>query len=99
MEPSFGAAALTTDTAPVWWVYVLGNDAGISYTGIAKHVEGRLTKHNAGQGARFTRGRGPWRLLYSEGPMTHGDALRREQAIKRDARFKATLKAVYSPAG
>jgi putative endonuclease len=76
-----------------WFVYVLLNDAGVAYTGVAKDVAARLLKHNAGSGAKFTRGRGPWRAVHVEGPMERGDALRREIAIKRDAPFKASLKA------
>lgn len=75
-----------------WFVYVLLNGAGIAYTGIAKDVAARLEKHNAGTGAKFTRGRGPWRIIHVEGPMEWGDALRREIAIKGDAAFKALLK-------
>lgn len=75
-----------------YYVYVLGNKTGITYTGIAKDVEVRLARHNAGTGARFTRGRGPWLILHIEGPMEHGDALRRELAIKRDRAFKTALK-------
>ena len=77
----------------IWYVYVLLNDRGISYTGIAKDVAARLDKHNANTGARFTRGRGPWRAVHVEGPLEHGDALRREMAIKRDTSFKTALKA------
>ncbi len=76
-----------------WFVYVLVNDSGIAYTGIAKDVAARLALHNGGKGARFTRGRGPWRLIHLEGPFARGDALRREIAIKADATFKAWLKA------
>jgi len=76
----------------IWFVYVLLNDAGIAYTGIAKDVAARLEKHNAGAGAKFTRGRGPWRAVHMEGPMAHGDALRREMAIKQDGAFKTGLK-------
>ena len=36
--------------------------------------------------------RGPWQVVHSEGPLAHGDALRREAALKRDRRFKAELK-------
>ena len=75
-----------------WFVYVLLNERGIAYTGIARDVASRLGKHNAGSGARFTRGRGPWRAVHVAGPMAHGDALRREAAIKRDAAFKSGLK-------
>lgn len=75
-----------------WYVYVLLNHAGIAYTGIALDVTDRLARHNAGEGAKFTRGRGPWRLVHVEGPLSHGDALRREAAIKRDHAFKRMLK-------
>lgn len=75
-----------------YYVYVLGNEAGIAYTGIAKDVAARLARHNAGTGARFTRGRGPWHILHVEGPMEHGEALRRELAIKADRAFKSALK-------
>lgn len=76
-----------------WFVYVLLNGADTAYTGIALDVEDRLVRHNAGEGAKFTRGRGPWRLAHVEGPLSHGDALRREAAIKRDKAFKRALKA------
>lgn len=75
-----------------WYVYVLLNDARIAYTGIAKSVASRLAQHNLGRGARFTRGRGPWRVVHVEGPMAHGEALRRESALKRDSLFKRNLK-------
>jgi putative endonuclease len=81
-----------------YFVYVIGNSDGTLYTGIAKDIGARLKRHNDGQGARFTRGRGPWRLIHSEGPLAHGPALSREAAIKRDRRFKAVLKAGLAPA-
>jgi putative endonuclease len=75
-----------------WFVYVLLNESNTAYTGIALDVAERLARHNAGEGAKFTRGRGPWRLAHVEGPLPHGDALRREAAIKRDHSFKRSLK-------
>ena len=75
-----------------WTLYVVMNEAGIAYTGIALDVQARLISHNNGTGAKFTRGRGPWRIIYVEGPLTHGDALRRERAIKKDQAFKTQLK-------
>lgn len=77
-------------------VYVLRNGAGTTYTGIALDVAVRLAAHNAGTGARFTRGRGPWAVVHVEGPYPHGDALRREIAIKRDRRFRAGLRGTVS---
>ena len=81
------------DTGTGYFVYVLRNGNGTLYTGIAKDVEARLAQHNADAGARFTRGRGPWRVVHIEGPLAHGGALRREAALKRDRRFKSELKA------
>jgi putative endonuclease len=80
-----------------FFVYVLRNDAGTTYTGIAKDVDARLAAHNDGNGAKFTRGRGPWTVIHTEGPLPHGDALRRETAIKRDRVFKAKLKSEALP--
>jgi putative endonuclease len=81
-----------------WFVYVLLNSRDIAYTGIAKDVNARLDQHNAGRGARFTRGRGPWRLAHVEGPLDQGDALRRERVLKKDAAFKRVLKrGVHGP--
>ncbi len=78
-----------------WYVYVIVNASRIAYTGIAADVTARLAQHNGEKrgGAKFTRGRGPWRVAHVEGPMTKGDALRREAAIKKDRNFKKALKA------
>lgn len=80
----------------IYFVYVIRNPAGILYTGIAKDVDARCHQHNTGAGARFTRGRGPWTLVHQEGPLPHGDALRRECQIKADRRFKSEIKAMIS---
>lgn len=83
---------VSTSVDSDYFVYMLRNGQGVLYTGIAKDVDARLINHNANAGARFTRGRGPWEVVHTEGPLTHGDALRRESALKRDRRFKAELK-------
>jgi len=74
-------------SAPVstthWTVYIVQCVDGSLYTGIAKNVEARLHQHNAGKGAKYTRGRRPVVLLYTESVQGQGQALRREQAIKR----------------
>ncbi len=77
-----------------WYVYVIVNASRVAYTGVAADVNARLSQHNGEKrgGAKFTRGRGPWRIAHVEGPMTKGDALRREAAIKKDRAFKKSLK-------
>ena len=71
-----------------WYVYILRCGDGSLYTGITPDVEARLQAHHAGKGARYTRGRGPFELLYQEPAGTQADATRRERAIKRLTRDK-----------
>ena len=65
-----------------WSVYVVRCGDGTLYTGVAKGVEARLAKHNAGRGAAYTRTRRPVRLLYREDGLTRSEALVREAGIK-----------------
>jgi putative endonuclease len=76
-----------------WFVYVLLNRAGLAYTGCTTNIERRLEEHNAGKGAKFTKGRGPWRVARVESFATRGEAQSREAAIKKDRKFKNALKA------
>lgn len=56
---------------------------GTLYTGIATDVARRVAEHNRGEGARYTKARGPVELVYIEVVGTRSQALRRELAIKR----------------
>jgi putative endonuclease len=61
--------------------------------GIALDVAARLAAHDAGRGARYTRGRGPLSLLATRKCATKGDALRLELALKalsRDEKLHLT---------
>ena len=66
-----------------WQVYVLRCGDGTLYTGIARDAGARLRRHEAGKGARYTRGRGPLAMVLLEDAASQGDALRREAAIRR----------------
>ena len=75
------------------FVYILGSALGAdrrTYVGWTVDIESRLQTHNAGLGARSTRGR-TWVLLYAERYPTRRDAMRREVFLKRDRRFRASL--------
>lgn len=77
------------------YVYVLGSLRGAdrrTYVGWCVDLDQRLTKHNAGLGARSTRGR-TWVLLYAERYATRREAMSREVSLKRDRRFRAGLAA------
>jgi len=66
-----------------WYVYIVQCVDDSLYTGIATDVERRVAEHNAGQGAKYTRGRGPVVLVYREAVQNRPDALKREHAIKK----------------
>jgi putative endonuclease len=65
-----------------WFVYIVECADGTLYTGVARDVAARIAAHEAGRGVRYTRGRGPLRLLAKRRCATHGDALRLELAMK-----------------
>ena len=65
-----------------WKLYILRCGDGSLYTGITVDVQARLDAHRAGKGAKYTRGRGPLELVYTEEVGTHSDALKRELQVK-----------------
>lgn len=65
-----------------WKVYILRCGDGSLYTGITTNVEKRLETHRSGKGAKYTRGRGPLEVVYTEECTDHSAALKREYAIK-----------------
>ena len=65
-----------------WYLYILRCGDGSLYTGITTDVLARLEAHRAGKGAKYTRGRGPLELVYSENCVEHSTALKRELEIK-----------------
>ena len=63
-------------------VYVLRSEqTGKRYIGCTEDFERRILEHNSGQN-KSTRGKGPWRLVYSEVFATRGEALKRERGLK-----------------
>lgn len=71
-----------------WFVYILRCGDGTLYTGSTDNVEKRLAAHRAGKGAKYTRGRGPLELVYSECLPDKSAALKREYEIKQLARLE-----------
>lgn len=69
-----------------WTVYILRCGDDSLYTGIARDVLRRLEMHRAGKGAKYTRGRCPLTLVYTEKLPDHSAALRRELEIKKLSR-------------
>ena len=76
-----------------WYLYILRCGDGTLYTGIATDVERRLEEHRTGKGAKYTRGRTPLEVVYTEQCRDHSHALKREYAVKGLSR-KAKLEMI-----
>ena len=76
----------------MYYVYLLRCADGTLYTGFTNDLARHLAAHNAGRGAKYTRGRRPVELVYWESFSNKSSALRREYAIKQlPRRQKLTL--------
>jgi len=64
------------------YVYVLECADGTYYTGYTTDVERRVAEHDAGEGAKYTRGRTPVELRHVERYDTRSGAMSREYEIK-----------------
>lgn len=69
-----------------WYVYMLRCADASLYTGMTDDVQKRFAAHASGRGAKYTRGRGPLELVYTEELPDKSAALKREAAIKKLSR-------------
>ncbi|RZT13037.1 putative endonuclease [Fictibacillus sp. BK138] len=65
------------------FVYILECGDGTYYTGYTNEISQRLRKHEEGKGAKYTRGRGPLKLVFQQSFSTKQEAMRLEFAIKK----------------
>ncbi|MEA5058441.1 MAG: GIY-YIG nuclease family protein [Candidatus Pelethousia sp.] len=67
----------------MYYAYLLLCADGSLYAGYTDELLKRLSNHNAGHGAKYTKGRLPVSLVYWEAFETKSQAMRRECAIKK----------------
>ena len=65
------------------YTYMLLCADGTYYTGWTNQIRKRIRAHNSGKGAKYTKGRGPLKLVYLEISDTKEAAMKREAAIKK----------------
>jgi len=70
------------------YIYVVECSDGSLYTGYTTDVERRLAEHNAGEGAKYTRGRLPVKLRHQESFKSRSLAQKREYQIKQLPRIE-----------
>lgn len=66
----------------VWFTYIVRCSDGSLYTGITNDLPARITAHNSGSGAKYTRSRRPVRLVWARACLSKSEALRGEAKIK-----------------
>ena len=65
-----------------WFVYILKCGDGSLYTGITNNINKRIEDHEKGVGAKYTRGRGPFELIFKENHHDRSSASKKESEIK-----------------
>ena len=79
-----------------FFVYMLKSKDGVpvTYVGYTKDLKKRISLHNSGKGARFTRGR-QWKLIYKESFQSKNKAISREYYIKNNRVLRKKIKDKY----
>lgn len=67
----------------MWSVYIIQCRDQTLYTGITNNLTKRLEMHESGQAAKYTRGRGPFKLVYQEFLENRSLSTKRESEIKK----------------
>ncbi|MEI6857736.1 GIY-YIG nuclease family protein [Psychrilyobacter sp.] len=75
----------------MYYVYMLGCGDGSVYTGITNDVEKRMEAHRCGEGAKYTRGRGPFGIHSLWEMKTKSQACKVEYFIKAQTKKKKVL--------
>ena len=63
----------------------------ITYVGYTNNLKKRISLHNNGKGAKFTRGR-KWKLIYKEKFTSKNKAISREYYIKKKRTLRNKIK-------
>ena len=71
-----------------WFLYIIKCKDSSLYTGITTNLEKRLKQHNEGRATKYTRGRKPVKLVYSEICKNESKARRKESDVKKLPRKK-----------
>jgi putative endonuclease len=90
-DPASGGKSKGRTTAPVtapYFVYILACSDVTLYVGSTSDLVRRERAHNEGRGAKYTAGRRPVRIIYSESHESRSAAQRREAQLKRWSRAK-----------
>ena len=76
-----------------FYVYILKSvgSNSVTYVGYTSNLKKRISLHNSGKGAKFTRGR-KWKLIYKEKYNSKSKAISREYYIKHNRKIRNKIK-------
>ena len=77
----------------MFYVYMLKSKSvkPVTYVGYTNNLKKRISLHNSGKGAKFTRGR-KWTLIYKEKYKSKKEAISREYYIKNNRILRNKIK-------
>ena len=77
----------------MYYVYMLKSKGikPVTYVGYTNNLKKRFSLHNAGKGAKFTRGR-KWVLIYKEKFKSKKEAISREYYIKKNRSLRKEIR-------
>jgi len=76
-------AELAKSKESTWCVYILKCSDNTYYTGITNNIKRRIHKHETNKGAKYTKGRTPFSLVYQDKCKDRREASQKEYAIKK----------------
>lgn len=80
----------------MWYIYIVECPDKTLYTGITTHIDKRIKAHNSSnEGAKYTRGRRPVKVVYLSEIKNRSDSLKEEARIKKLSK-KEKLKLILS---
>ena len=77
----------------VYMLKSLGSNS-VTYVGYTSNLKKRISLHNSGKGAKFTRGR-KWKLIFKEKCNSKSEAISREYYIKNNRKIRNKIKYNY----
>ena len=72
----------------MFFVYILRTASNTLYIGVAENLDERISTHNSGKGAEWTKVHQGARIVYSESRPSLGSARKREIQLKKSTRAK-----------
>ena len=78
----------------VYLIVTSAKNKTISYVGYTNNLKKRLSLHNSGKGAKFTKGR-KWKLIYSQNYKSKTKAMKEEYKLKKNYKLRKIIKKIF----